>query len=132
MKRFNHGLIAAILLCILFWVLIGVLCCCAHAGEPEDWQFSLVKRSAYTLYILDTWTTFGLLQSELYVETNPLWAPVIHNEGLTMAIDFGVLAVSDYFFDRLYGWNKPVAYIVVGVVNIAYGYCVVNNWRLLK
>ena len=110
-------------------VLILILVSVCHG---DDLAFNLLKKTSITLNIIDTWTTFGLLQSERYRESNPLWAPIIHRQGLVLALDFGMALAVEYGFNALYDWNKPLTYVMLGALVIAQGYCVWNNWGLLR
>lgn len=107
-------------------------CHCQEESEEPDLAFEFLKKTAITVNIIDTWTTFGLLQSDLYIESNPLWAPIIHNQGLVLALDFGIALGIEYGFDLLYDWSEPMAYVFLGALILAEGYCVVNNWELLR
>jgi hypothetical protein len=116
----------------LWCVILGCCCAVCHAEEEErDCEFDLLKGVFYSSYVLDTGLTFGLMQCpDLFVETNPFWQPVIHNPGLTLAIDYGVLICSNMLLDKLYDWNKPVSYAVVVVLVITEVLVVKNQWEL--
>jgi hypothetical protein len=130
-RRLSPRFVGAVLIGLLMWFFFYLFClnCCA---EENDLTFDLMKKSYFTLYILDTGFTLGLMQNPCIIECNPIWKPIIHNEGLVMALDFGILIGANYLFNRIHRWNKPVSYIFLGLAIFAQAYCVRENWRCLN
>ena len=112
---------------VLVVLLILALSVCASA---DDELFKGLKGVFYGLYIADTGVTFGLLQNEAYVESNPLWRPFIYKHGLVLAMDFGILIGTNYLLDKLHGWKKWLAYVAVTGLIVVWADTVHHNWKL--
>ena len=93
--------------------------------------YDYMKKAYFTLVVLDTGSTLSLLQSDGYVEANPLWKPIIHRPGIVLAADWGLLIFSNWAFDKLHKWSKPVSYVALAACVLIQAYVVTHNFGLL-
>lgn len=132
MRKVNWNFVGAIFISLLIWIALFLLfCSCCEAQEEDpDAAFRMLKQAYYNLYIMDTGLTLSLMEKGGYVELNPFWRPFISQPQLVMVIDMGVMIGTNYLFNELHKWNKPLSYITMGILIATQAYVVQNQWRL--
>lgn len=99
--------------------------------EKKNFLYDSSIVALAVLNIADYVTTKEALKHERLVESNPLVRAYAKNEVLLTAVKIGWTVAHYHLMKSLYKKNTKLAWIVSAISNIALGYIVANNIRLI-
>jgi hypothetical protein len=96
-----------------------------------DSAFTASLISLAALNVADYFSTRQALKLPGLSEGNPLMAPFVKNELLFTGVKLGVTALEYFLVRKIYKNNKVLGWVISAAANVAMGYIVSNNIRLI-
>lgn len=96
-----------------------------------DSAFTASLISLAALNVADYFSTKQALKLPGLSEGNPLMAPFVKNELLFTGVKLGITALDYFLIRKIYKKNKVLGWVISTAANVAMGYIVSNNMRLI-
>ena len=96
-----------------------------------DSAFTAPLVSLVALNVADYFSTRQALKLPGLSEGNPLMAPFVKNDLLFTGVKLGITALDYFLIRKIYKKNKVLGWVISAAANVAMGYIVSNNMRLI-